>query len=144
MFDSYNAGLMKFATALKLLVFAAISTQLSAAQPLRTPDGVWKNPGGSVMVRTGACGDKLCGVVVWASPSALADARDSGTTKLIGTQLLRDYVASGPGRWTGQVYVPDLGGTYYSRIQLLGPDNIKVSGCILHGLICRSQIWTRV
>src|SRR3982750_3368387 len=70
-------------------------------------EGVWSNPKGSVQVKTGTCGDKLCGVVVYASQKAQADAKKAGAQPLIGTTLLRGYRANGPAQWTGQVYVPD-------------------------------------
>lgn len=109
--------------------------------------GTWLNPRGSVKVQTGACagngaGD-LCGWVVWAAPQAQADARDSGTTRLIGTELLRGYRAAGHGLYRGQVYVPDMGRTFYSTIEQRGANNLKISGCILGGLICKSQDWHR-
>ncbi len=105
--------------------------------------GTWINPHGTVKVETGDCAGKLCGWVVWAAPKAEADARDSGVPRLIGTELLRDYRSAGPGRYEGQVYVPDMGRTYASTIEQRGPNDLKISGCILGGLICKSQDWHR-
>jgi uncharacterized protein (DUF2147 family) len=109
--------------------------------------GTWINPRGSVKVQTGKCtggstGD-LCGWVVWAAPQAQADARDSGVTRLIGTELLRGYRSAGPGRYRGEVYVPDMGRTFTSTIEQRGAGGLKISGCILGGLICKSQNWRR-
>ena len=106
--------------------------------------GLWMNPHGSVAVRTGACGDKLCGWVVWANAEAQADARDGGTAQLIGTALLENYRPDGAGNWSGTVFVVDRGQRFYSEIQPIDADSIKLKGCILHGLICRSQIWHRI
>ena len=105
--------------------------------------GIWVNPRGSVKVKTGTCGDKLCGWVVWANPQAQQDAKDSGVEKLIGTELLQDYHPTGNGKWQGQVYVPDMGRTFYSKIEQQGPNSLKISGCILGGWICKSQVWNR-
>ena len=121
---------------------ALAGTGAAARAPL--VDGVWSNPKGSVEVRTGACGDRLCGWVVYASPKAQADAQKAGAPPLVGTALLRDYRATGSDRWTGQVYIPDRKSSYYSTIQLVDPQTLKVSGCILGGLICKSQLWHRV
>lgn len=106
--------------------------------------GTWMNPHGSVAVRTGACGDKLCGWIVWASAEAQADARDGGTAHLVGTALLEDYKPNGAGSWSGTVFVPDRGQRFYSELNAIDANAMKVKGCILHGLICRSQIWRRV
>ena len=107
-------------------------------------EGVWSNPKGSVQVKTGACGDKLCGVVVYASPKAQADAKKAGAQPLIGTTLLRGYRANGTAQWAGQVYIPDRQASYYSTITMVDAQTLKVSGCILGGLICKSQLWHRV
>ena len=49
------------------------AVQASAQAPVAAATGVmgiWVNPRGSVKVKTGTCGDKLCGWVVWANPQA--------------------------------------------------------------------------
>lgn len=114
-----------------------------AVQPAPEVMGHWINPYGSVVVETAPCGAHLCGRVSWASAEALQDAKESGITGLIGTELLRDYSPSGPGHWRGRVYVPDMGRTFYSTINVEGPDALRISGCILGGLICKSQLWHR-
>ena len=107
------------------------------------PIGRWTNPQGSVRVETAPCDGKLCGWVVWASPRAMADAIKGGSSKLIGLELLRDYHPAGSGMWRGTVYVPDMGRAFSSRISQLDGNHLKVSGCILAGLLCKSQIWKR-
>lgn len=108
------------------------------------PAGLWLNPHNSVVVRAGPCGLKLCGWIVWANGEAQADARDGGVMHLVGTELLQDYTARRAGIWAGTVYVPDMGRRFSSEIDELAPDKLKIKGCILGGLICKSQIWTRV
>ncbi len=126
---------------LALLAAAALAPQVApAAAPV---DGTWINPRGTVVVTTGDCRDKLCGWVSWASDQALADAADSGVTHLVGTELLQDYHATASGRWTGRVYVPDMGRTFYSTIEQLDDNRLKISGCLLGGWFCKSQIWQR-
>lgn len=105
--------------------------------------GNWINPRGTVVVTTGSCGDRLCGWVTWASGKALADARDGGVSTLLGTHLLQDYRQTRPNHWSGRVYVPDMGKTYYSTIDQLDSARLKISGCVLGGWICKSQIWRR-
>ncbi len=135
----------KFALAAKSAIALVAAGILCGAAPARTPiDGEWENPGHSVKVRTGACGEELCGWVSWASDKAISDARKGGTQQLIGTAILRNYKARGAGRWQGEVFVPDMGSTFYSTLSQIDNDQIKVSGCILHGLICKSQLWHRV
>lgn len=101
------------------------------------------NPYGSVKVETSVCGGKLCGWVVWANAEAMQDARDSGVPNLIGTELLRDYRQTDANRWQGRVFVPDMGRTFYSTITRLDANAFRISGCVLGGLVCKSQIWHR-
>jgi uncharacterized protein (DUF2147 family) len=74
----------------------------------------------------------------------LTDAREAGVTTLVGTELLEDYRPIGAGKWTGRVYIPDRRASYYSIIEQVNRDRLKISGCILHGLLCKSQLWHRI
>ena len=131
----------------KMLV-AVLLAMLASAAPGETvdttPNGLWRNPRNSVAVRTGPCGDHLCGWVVWADAEARADAHDSGVDNLIGTRLLEDYRPNGKSAWTGTVYVPDMGRHFASQIQQISPGQLKIKGCILGGFLCRTQLWTRI
>lgn len=130
------------ATALLMLIAGAAPI---AAETAVSPDvvGIWTNPRGTVKVQTRDCDGRLCGHIVWAAPEAVADARESGVPQLIGVQLLRDYRAIEAGRWQGQVYVPDMGRSFSSTIRKINANRLKISGCVLGGWICKSQIWQR-
>jgi len=126
-------------------VMLTVASGPAPATPAATGEeiGTWVNPHGSVKVQTGRCGDKLCGWVVWADQDATADAAASGVRPIVGTTLLRDYISTSPGNWQGHVFVPDMGHTYYSTISLVDANDLKISGCVLGGLICKSQVWHR-
>lgn len=117
---------------------------LAMPMPARQAEGLWLSPHNNVAVRTGACGDRLCGWVVWADAEARSDARDGGVSRLVGTELLEDYRFEGKGNWRGTVFVPDMGRRFRSQINTLSPAQLRVKGCILGGLICKSQVWTRI
>ncbi|MBO9575488.1 MAG: DUF2147 domain-containing protein [Sphingobium sp.] len=121
----------------------AMMAARAPAPPMTNVIGRWINPKGSVTVETQPCGAHLCGKVDWVSADALKDARDAGVPSPIGIQLLQDYARSPSGVWHGRVYVPDLGRTFSSTITVENPDTLKISGCILAGLICKSQLWHR-
>ena len=105
--------------------------------------GVWENPQGTVRVRVMMCGTRLCGTVVSASASAISDAREAGVPELVGLGLLRDYRRIGPDRWAGWVFVPDLGRSFSSRIIQVNRDRLRITGCLVGALFCKSQIWKR-
>ncbi len=130
----------------KRRIAAAALAAMLALQPAlaATPiDGNWINPHGSVIVTTGDCHAGLCGWVSWASPQAQADAAEAGVAKLIGTELLQDYHASGHARWTGRVFVPDMGKTFSSTLEQIDANRLKISGCLVGSWFCKSQIWVR-
>jgi uncharacterized protein (DUF2147 family) len=122
---------------------AELATPAIAAPPSPPLQGLWLNPHGSVAVRTGSCGDKLCGWIVWANDAARNDAKESGVGTLIGTELLENYRPDGA-RWSGTVFVPDMGRHFSSRIDALSPTRLEIKGCIFGGLICKSQVRTRI
>ncbi|HWW47428.1 MAG TPA: DUF2147 domain-containing protein [Xanthobacteraceae bacterium] len=137
-----DLNILAMAAAALVLLPAASQAESAGAEPEVL--GTWINPHRTVKVATSYCAGGLCGSIVWAAPEAQADARDSGVADLIGTKLLRDYRATGPGRYEGTVYVPDMGRTFHSKIEQIDANSLKISGCIIGGLICKSQRWRRV
>jgi uncharacterized protein (DUF2147 family) len=138
-------------SALALCVAAA--TVAEASGPVHTPAastsrdpifGTWTNPSRTIVVKTLLCGSELCGQIVAAGAEAQNDAREAGVEHLIGTELLQNYRKTGSGRWTGTVFVPDMARSFSSHIVQRSPDVLRISGCILGGLICKSQDWTRI
>lgn len=131
----------------RLLLIAAAFPAALAAQPTGAGNaisGIWVNPSGSVAVRIGPCaGNSVCGRVVWASAKALQDARDGGVNNLVGTELLENYQPGSDGTWAGTVYVPDMGSRFSSTITQVDPDNLRIRGCLIGGLFCKSQMWRR-
>lgn len=127
------------------LALVGAATAAWAAPPAEvSPIGTWQNPKHTIAVRVEQCGEQLCGKIVSASAEAMADAREAGVEKLIGTQLLRDYRPSGKLRWSGTVYVPDMGRSFSSHIVQPAPNTLRISGCLIAGFLCKSQDWTRV
>ena len=133
-----------------LAALAAIGATTAAQAGTVTPRpsvlGIWSNPKGTLAVRTLPCADasQLCGAIVRAGPTAVADAKEAGVDRLVGTQLLQGYRPIGRAGWSGRVYVPDMGRSFSSRLRLTSADELTISGCLIGGLFCRSQAWHRV
>lgn len=126
-----------------LLLAAAAPPAVPAVAVRPSIIGTWHNPKNSVAVTTGACGDRLCGWIVRASDKAKAAAAKSGAAPLVGTPLLRNYRPSGARKWSGQVWVPDLGRAFGSTITMLDANTLNVKGCLIGGFVCKSQVWRR-
>lgn len=116
---------------------------LSAAQgadpaPL---EGFWKNPVGSAIIAIAPCGRTLCGKVVWASARGQREAA-KGASNVVGTTVLTGLALRGD-RWWGTLFIPDDNIRVAAKLQPLGRSQLKLTGCALVGLFCRTQIWTR-
>lgn len=127
---------------LHLLILAFTFTQ--SAEPAASGlEGLWRNPSGSVIISIAPCGDSFCGRVHWAADKAAADARRGGTDPLIGAELLSNIVPRGEGRWKARLFVPDLHKTSSVELRFTAFNQMKVTGCAVGRVICKSQTWTR-
>ena len=130
------------ASAVATLILAA-AVPAAANVPLQG-EGVWKNPKGSVHVELKPCGTEICGYVVYASPKAEKDAREAGTPKLVGMQLLRGFKVGADRIGRGKVFVPDLKGTFSGTAEQVDANTLRVKGCLFANVLCKTQLWTRV
>ena len=128
-----------------MVLILAIFALAQMDNPAKTGlEGRWRNPNSSVIIIIESCNLSVCGRVEWASEKAVDDARKRGAVALIGATLLNDVVAKGDGRWKARLFVPDLGKTSGAELRLVGTDRLKVTGCALGRVLCKSQIWTRI
>lgn len=102
--------------------------------------GVWitetSDSGASMAVEIFDCDGKYCGkaVDVFNAPN-----RDS-----VGLDIIKGMRKKSDTHFNkGKIYAPDTEKWYKSKMTLQGEDKLKVSGCVLGGVICRSQTWTR-
>ncbi|MCY7271688.1 MAG: DUF2147 domain-containing protein [Sphingomonas bacterium] len=121
-----------------------LTLMLMAVQDGAVPiEGRWKNPSGSVIVSIAACGEAYCGTVTSASDGAKADAKRGGTEALVGTQLMTGFKAARSGKWRGRLFIPDLNHRSKAELRMIGAGQLKVTGCMVGRMICKSQIWTK-
>lgn len=122
----------------------ALALSLLAA-PVQADEvfGVWETEkaedGRYLHVRVHACEvapAQVCGTIV--------GAFDGADPTVVGKAIIWDMVADGTGAWNdGKIWKADDDEIYDSEMALEG-DVLVVSGCVLGGLICRSQRWPRV
>ena len=124
------------------LLAPTVLLALTAAQAQRPRiEGYWKNPIGSAIIAIAPCGDALCGKVVWASERGRREAA-KGAPRVVGTTVLTN-LRPNDGRWTGTLFIPDDNIRVSAKLDLASEHQLKLTGCALMGLICRSQVWTR-
>ena len=124
----------------------------ASAQSSGDPTGIWLTQAGDARVRVSRCGGGICGVVVWLrEPINPANGKPQIDDKnpnpalakrpMIGLPLFSGMQPSSPGKWSGQIYNADDGGTYASNVSVAGPDTLRVEGCL--GAFCGGENWTR-
>ena len=126
------------------LPILALFVLTAAAQPrAQAPiEGYWKNPIGSAIIAIAPCGNALCGKVVWASARGQREVAKNAPS-IVGTTVLTG-VRHTNGRWNGSLYIPDDNINVSAHLQPVGNGQMKLTGCAIMGLFCRTQLWTRV
>ena len=118
------------------------------------PTGTWQTDGGKATVRIANCGGALCGTIV-----SLREPNDPQTGRpktdknnadaakrnrpMVGVPIVLGMKPSGADKWSGQVYNAEDGKTYSGHLTFAGGGSLKLEGCALGGLVCRSQTWTK-
>ena len=95
----------------------------------KSDEGAW------LTVDIQPCGDKLCGTIV--------EAHKAKDASIVGTEMIKGMKKKSDTAYSkGKIYAPDTKKWYKSKMKLKD-GSLKVSGCVLGGVICRSQTWTR-
>lgn len=117
----------------------------AARAQAQDPSGTYLSESGETRVRIARCGQAYCGTIV----SVQGDAKDVNNPdadqkgrSLVGVQMISDIRPSGEG-FTGQLYNYKDGRTYSGKMTFAGK-SMQLSGCVLGGLICRSQTWAKL
>ena len=116
--------------------------------------GVWLTEDRDSKIEFAACGDELCGRIVWLlqpedeNGMPYKDTRNPDPAlrerPILGLTIFEGVRPTGDeGKWRGTVYNPEDGDSYKTFISLLQNGGLKVKGCILGGLICDSSYWTK-
>jgi uncharacterized protein (DUF2147 family) len=118
------------------------------------PTGNWYTADKDSQVRITNCGGALCGALVWLKVPNDPDTGRPKTDKnnadaskhnrpLLGIPIVLAMKPSGANVWSGDVYNAQDGKTYSGSFTMTGANSAELKGCVLGGLICKSQSWTR-
>ncbi len=122
----------------------------SSALALEEKDilGVWRNPDTGSLIRFYPCGDTACAKIAEVDEKGRKDTNNPDPAlrnrPVVGIVIMNGGKKVGPLTWRGSLYNWADGGTYNGTLTLTGPKTLKLSGCILGGLICADRIWTKV
>lgn len=140
-----------------MLSSAAVIAYFAMALPALAadPTGIWFTEDNDARVRIDNCGQDLCGTVL-----SLKEPNDPETGKpkldkfnqdaskrgrpVVGIQLMSGLKPNNtPDQWEGSLYNPEDGNTYKGILTAQDLLTLKLQGCVLGGLICKSEIWKR-
>jgi len=120
-----------------------ISLSAAALAAPREPTGLWLVADGTGLVVINRCGAEFCGVVAPPNSAATLPEKTKGPV-LTGATVLSGLKPESNGRWKGTISNPKDGSTYTGIVEVVGTDLLKVSGCVMGGMVCGSQNWTRI
>jgi uncharacterized protein (DUF2147 family) len=142
---------------LRMLVGGILAGAIAAGGSAHAADltGVWMVGDGSAKIQIDNCGGSLWGVVVWerepghdmSNPDPSLRGRPTlGIPILLGLrESSQQSWQGGPQEiWRGHVYNAKNGETYEVNIKLASQNVLHLEGCILGGLFCGGQDWSRV
>ena len=143
-----DRGAVEMETGMKRLAAAAAALLWFGAPAFALdPLGDWLVAEQDAKIRIQPCGGALCGVLVWSKQPNARDVRNPDpalrSRSLVGVPILTGLKPTGPNAWAGQAYNADDGRTYDVKLALKSADTLRIEGCVLGGLICQGEDWTR-
>ena len=125
---------------MKKIIASAALAVLGSAASADDVLGTWQSEpgetGGFILVNMVQCGSKICGTI--------AEVVGNDNTSIVGRQIIEGMSPNGGGKYSGgTIWAPDNDRTYRSKMTLSG-SSLEVEGCVLGGVICRGQTWSRV
>jgi uncharacterized protein (DUF2147 family) len=132
-----------------IVIISTIVTSAILSLPARAaePTGQWRVEDGSAVIKIDNCGGALWGVVAWERSPGRDDRNPNPSLRgrpLLGSTVLTNMRKTAQQRWEGRVYNAQNGQTYNANIRLAGENALRIQGCVLGGIICGGQQWTRV
>lgn len=131
----------------RVILALAASLAFGGTAVAASPEGTWLTESGRTQVKIAPCGGDYCGTITWMQTPA-KDAKNPDTSKrgrdLVGTRMLYGLKPDGRTGWKGKLYNFENGKTYTGKMELTGDSTLKLSGCIMGGVICKSQSWKKV
>ena len=112
------------------LLLTAGATLAQAADPT----GTWVRPSTGTVVKFYNCGENLCAKIV--------GVKDKSKQRTVGTVIMSGAAKSGDNTWKGDLLNTEDGQTYNGVVTLSG-GGLSLKGCVLGGIVCKGETWSR-
>ena len=127
------------------LGFAAMAAMAAPARA-DDPSGNWLVADQTALMKIEPCADGYYASIDWERNPGI-DRQNPDPAKrgrpLTGVSILMAMKPTGANEWDGQVYNPKDGRVYQAHMTLPRRDALRIEGCVLGGLICDGETWTR-
>ena len=128
----------------RLLGALTVATSLFAVDVARAddPTGLWRTEASAYQYRIARCGDAWCVYLAWVAENVRDEQNPEPAQRdrwVIGIIVVADGKSDGTNRWKGNGYWFRNGNTYAGYAELVDNNTLKVSGCILGGVVCGSS-----
>jgi uncharacterized protein (DUF2147 family) len=145
--------IFRVASAVVLPVIALVLISIAPARAA-DPIGTWFTGDKKGKVKIVNCGGAICGTLSWLAEPIDPETHQPKTDKnnkdaakqdrpLLGIPIVLNMKPAGGDKWEGQVYNAEDGGIYTGSFTLVGANSAQLKGCVMGGLICKGQTWTR-
>ncbi len=112
-----------------------------------SPVGEWLVKDKTAHIRILTCDKALWGIISWVETPG-ADTNNPDISKrnrpILGLPILLGLQPGKEREWDGNIYNADNGKTYKGNIRMKSENVLYVAGCVLGGLICGGEDWTRM
>lgn len=136
---------------LRMVLAAALAAPLLAgpvlADPMSEMAGRWRDSEGESEIEIARCGPALCGTIVWLKEPRVDKSNPDPALRsrsLMGLRVLSRFKpVQGATTLSGEGYNPEDGRSYKTTLELKSRTRLSVKGCVMGGLICDDDTWTR-
>lgn len=135
---------------LAMASLAILAVQAAPATAQSNIFGNWLTEDNRAVIAISRCGENVCGRIARILVEAEAGQRDINNPDpnlrnrtIQGARILTGFRFDRGQYRHGQVYDPENGRSYNARLRLNRDGTLRVTGCVLGGLICQSQNWRR-
>jgi uncharacterized protein (DUF2147 family) len=130
-----------------MVLAIAVGAPAAANAAAEDAAGTWKDTetGGICSIYT--CDGGICVKVVTPSKGREKDDNNPDPAlkgrSMAGVVIMTGATKDGSDRWKGKLYNSEDGSTYTGYVIVTNKDEVKLEGCVLGGIICKSRIWRR-
>jgi uncharacterized protein (DUF2147 family) len=131
---------------LLLALVTAFAASVSAPALAAGPEGLWLVKDQTGRIRIEKCNNVMWGSVAWQKEPSKDGNNPNPALKdrpIVGIAILIGMSQTEANLWEGNIYNPRNGNIYKSKMSMQG-EMLDIKGCVLGGLICGGEAWTRL